>query len=83
MILLSFEDKALSLLERSSLPFQNKLFFFVKWYQGFDMATFEDRCKVSRFPVKLSFPGLPLEFRVPQVLQQFGSICGTPFQDSI
>lgn len=83
MILLSSEEKALSLLERSPLPFQNKLFFFVKWNQGFDMATFEDRCKVPRFPVKLSFPGLPPKFRVPQVLQQFGSICGTPFQDSI
>ena len=38
---------------------------------------------MPRFPVRLSFPGLPPEFRVPQVLLQFGALFGTPFPGSV
>ena len=38
---------------------------------------------MPRFPVRLSFPGLPSELRVPQVLLQFGALFDTPFQGSV
>ena len=33
--------------------------------------------------MKYSFPRLALEFRVSGVLEQFGSIFGTPFRNSV
>ena len=83
MLLLSSEECASALLEQSPLPCSEHLVFLVRWYEDFDLSSFEDRCQVPRFPVKLSFPGLPPEFRVPQVLSQFGALFGTPFQRSI
>ena len=83
MLLLSSEECASALLEQSPLPCSEHLVFLVQWYSDFDLSSFEDRCQVPRFPVKLSFPGLPPEFRVPQVLSQFGALFGTPFQGSI
>lgn len=79
MLLLSSEECTSSLLASSPLSLHDKLIFLVKWYPDFDMAAFEDRCQVPRFPVKLSFPGLPSEFRAPQITQ-LGSIFGTPFE---
>lgn len=83
MVLLSSQESVAPLIDRSPLSFGDKLIFFSQWYQGFDMSTFEDRCGMPRFPVRLSFPDLAPEFRVPEVLSQFGSIFGPPFQDSI
>ena len=83
MVLLSSQESVAPLIARSPLSFGDKLIFFSQWYQGFDMSTFEDRCGMPRFPVRLSFPCLAPEFRVPEVLSQFGSVFGTPFQDSI
>ena len=83
MLLLSSEECASALLEQSPFPCSEHLVFLVRWYEDFDLSSFEDRCQVPRFQVKLSFPGLPPEFRVPQVLSQFGALFGTPFQRSI
>ena len=79
MLLLSSEESASALLEQSPLSCSEHLVFFVKWYADFDLSSFEERCQVPRFPVRLSFPGLPPEFRVPHVLLQFGALFGTPF----
>lgn len=83
MLLLSSEECSSSLLARSPPSLHDKLIFLVKWYPDFDMAAFEDRCQVPRFPMKLSFPGLPSEFRAPQIITQLGSIFDTPFESSI
>ena len=68
MVLLSSQESVAPLIGRSPLSFGDKLSFFSQWYQGFDMSTFEDRCGMPRFPVRLSFPDLAPEFRVPEVL---------------
>ncbi|KAI5081509.1 hypothetical protein GOP47_0004692 [Adiantum capillus-veneris] len=83
MVLLSSEDEFAPLIGRSPLSCGDKLILLVEWYKGFDMTSFEDRCKVPRFLVKLSFPDLAPEFTVPEVLSQFGSVYSTPFQSSI
>lgn len=83
MLLLSTQESASTLLEQSPLPCSKHLVFFVQWNVDSDLSFFEDRCQVPRFSVKLSFRRLPPEFRIRQVLSQFGALFGTPFQGSI
>lgn len=66
MVLLADEDSVSLLVEQSPLSRNDKMLFLVRWYTDFDMDSFKVRCQVPRFPVKLSFPGLPAQFRVPQ-----------------
>lgn len=55
-----------------------QLIFLVCWYEDFNLSTFLDRCEVLRFPIKLSFLGLLIEFKMSHVLSLFGAIFGTP-----
>lgn len=63
VLLLTSQESVVPLIRQSPLSVDDKLIFLVEWYDGF-----ENRCRIPRFPVKLFFPGLPPEFRVPEVL---------------
>lgn len=83
MIFLSAEG-AHSLAARCPLPIQHRILFGIPWYPDFEVSTFDDdRHQIPRFPVKLSFPELPAQFRVASVLRSFGSIFGFPFPISV
>ena len=55
MLLLSSEQFASSLVARSPLQCGDKLLFLVKWYPGFDVATFGDRHRLPCTPVRVPF----------------------------
>ena len=83
ILVFASEVAAQSLLSRCPLSIRFWILFAIPWYPDFEVATFDDLHQVPRFPTKIFFPDLPVQFRVPTVLQQFGSLYGTPFLDSI
>ena len=82
MIFLS-EEGARSLAARCPLSIQHRILFAIPWYADFEVSSFDDLHQIPRFPVKLSFPELPAQFRVASVLQSFDSIFGFPFPSSV
>lgn len=56
MVLFTSQECVAPLLSQSPLSVEDRLIFLVEWYEDFD----KDMCRVPRFPVKLSFPGLLL-----------------------
>ena len=83
ILVFALEAVAQSLFSRCPLSIRCWILFAVPWYPDFEVSTFDELHQVPRFPTKIFFPDLSVQFRVPAVLSQFGSLFGTPFPDSI
>lgn len=73
---LSDELCTLSLLARSPILSGSRIIFLYPWYPGFSAEDFERRHDTPRFPVTLSFPGMPPEFRelIPGIAAHWGIV---------
>lgn len=85
LLLLIFADgtSTHSLVTRSPISIfsQGSLLFIVPWF--LQVATFDDRHEILRFPLKILFPDLPSQFRVAIFFQELGFVFGISFRNSI
>ena len=73
---LSDERSAQALLERSFIISDSRIIHLRQWYPEFTAQDFDTRFDIPRFPVTISFPGIPFQFRhlIPSVAAKIGIV---------